>query len=104
MNFRVCSSRIPAGLKGVTVRNPREHVTEFSTRTPQAKQDASLTLIQNGYHGAQPGCAPGFTLLEAGGFAISIIAFLGHVGQENLLFKVKSGPIFALLALANLKF
>ena len=43
-------------------------------------------------------------LLEAGAFAISIIAFLGHVGQENLLFKVKSGPIFALLALANLKF
>lgn len=86
------------------MRNPREHVTEFSTRTPQAKQDASLTLIQNSYHGAQPGCAPGFTLLEAGGFAISIIAFLGHVGQENLLFKVKCGPIFALLALANLKF
>ena len=43
-------------------------------------------------------------LLEAGAFDISIIAFLGHVGQENLLFKVKSGPIFALLALANLKF
>lgn len=76
-------------------------MTEFSTRTLQAKQDAPLTLIQNSHHGAQLGCAPGFALLRAGGFAISIIAFLGHASQENHLFKVKSGPVFAL---ANLKF
>lgn len=91
MNVRVCSSRIPAGLKGVTVRNPREHVTEFSTRTLQAKQDAPLTLIQNSYHSAQPGCAPGFALLRAGGFAISIIAFWATPVRRIACLRLKVG-------------
>lgn len=77
------------------MRNPREHVTEFSTRTLQAKQDAPLTLIQNSYHGAQPGCAPGFALLRAGGFAISIIAFLGpRQSGESLVYVFQKWACF----------
>lgn len=62
-----------------------ESKDQFSTRTRRQSRMLPLTLIQNSYHSAQPGCAPGFALLRAGGFAISIIAFLGRQSGESLV-------------------